>query len=348
MAHSTPHTQPLALTMGEPAGIGPELALKVWLERHNTNIPPFVLIASKNQMIKSADHLGYDINWHEVDTPGTASEVFHHALPLLALEENCDVTPGILDTAAATSVINSITTATKFALAGEVCGIVTNPIHKKNLYDSGFSFPGHTEFLADLASTDDQTLTPVMMLQGGGLRCVPVTIHIPLDQVASTLTTELIVTTAEILNADLTRYFAIEKPRLVVSGLNPHAGEGGALGTEDITIIQPAIKQLKARNIDVRGPLPADTMFHEKARNQYDAAVCMYHDQALIPVKTLGFDTGVNITLGLGFVRTSPDHGTALDIAGQGIAEPESLIAALKTAAQMAEYNQRFLQKTGS
>jgi len=336
----------LALTMGEPAGIGPELALAAWLGRHETKIPPFVLIASKVQMLKSCAELGYDVVWHEVDRIAEAAEVFDHALPLLSLASECAVAPGKLDPSVAATVVASIKTAVQLALSGDVCAIITNPIHKKNLYDSGFSFPGHTEFLAHLASTPGRTPVGVMMLQAGGLRTVPVTIHMPLARVPESLTQDLIVATAEIVNSDLIKYFGLERPRLVVAGLNPHAGEGGALGDEDMDIIKPAVELLRSRGLDICGPLSADTMFHEKARKTYDAALCMYHDQALIPVKTLGFDTGVNITLGLDFIRTSPDHGTALDIAGLGKACPGSLIQALKTAAQMADCAVDFNQKT--
>jgi len=339
---------PLALTMGEPAGIGPELALKVWLERENSQTPPFVLVASEAQMAKSSRQLGLDVVFHKVAGPADATDIFPHALPLLALDEDCDVSPGQLDPSAASSITGAIETAVKLASCGEVSGVVTNPIHKKNLYDSGFSFPGHTEFLAHLTSPNGETPRAVMMLQGGGLRTVPVTIHMALAQVPDAVTSELIVQTAEIVHRDLIRCFGMERPRLVVAGLNPHAGENGALGVEDITIIKPAVEILKSRGFIIRGPLPADTLFHEVARKEYDVALCMYHDQALIPVKTLGFDTGVNITLGLDFIRTSPDHGTALDIAGQGIADPRSLAEALKCAAHMAENKYNYTHAGGT
>ncbi len=338
---------PLALTMGEPAGIGPELAIKLWLDRVNSHIPPFVLIASEIQMTTCVKQLGYDIVFHKVEQPAEATDVFPRALPLLALDEDCDVSPGQLDPSAASCITGAIETAVQLALCGEVCGIVTNPIHKKNLYDSGFSFPGHTEFLAYLSNQNGKSPQAVMMLQGGGLRTVPVTIHIALAKVPAALTNELIVQTAEIVHGDLVRCFGMERPRLVVAGLNPHAGEDGALGIEDMTIIKPAVETLRSRGFNIRGPLPADTMFHEVARKTYDVALCMYHDQALIPVKTLGFDTGVNITLGLDFIRTSPDHGTALDIAGQGIADTRSLAEAFRCAAQMAVCRQDYLQKAG-
>ncbi len=338
---------PLALTMGEPAGIGPEIALKVWQQRQHLNPPPFVLIASETQMNRCAAELGYEDIFEQVASPAQATEVFDRALPLLPLATDCDVSPGVLDPSAAACIIGSIKTAVDLALSAEVCGIVTNPIHKKNLYDSGFAYPGHTEFLSHLCNPTGQPPRPVMMLQGGGLRAVPVTIHMALCDVPAALSTELIVTTVEIVHRDLIRCFGIERPRLVVSGLNPHAGEDGALGMEDMTLIKPAIELLHSQGLDIRGPLPADTMFHEKARQHYDVAICMYHDQALIPVKTLGFETGVNITLGLDFIRTSPDHGTACDIAGQGKADPRSLLEALKTAAQMAACKVRYAQKTG-
>ncbi len=347
MTQQTTDMPPLALTMGEPAGIGPELALKVWHERQQLKTPPFVLIASNSQMNKCCNDLGYGPVCQVVDNPVEASKVFQHALPLMPLETDCTVSSGRLDPTAATCILSSIEKAVELAQSGTVSGIVTNPIHKKNLYDSGFAFPGHTEFLAHLMQENGTAPLPVMMLQGGGLRAVPVTIHIALSNVPAALTTDLIVKTAEIVHRDLIKCFGLSNPRLAVAGLNPHAGEGGALGMEEETIIKPAIELLKSRGLKIRGPLPADTMFHEKAREQYDAALCMYHDQALIPVKTLGFETGVNITLGLDIIRTSPDHGTACDIAGLGKADPGSLVAALKTAAQMAECKFRFNQRTG-
>ena len=342
------HLPPLALTMGEPAGIGPELALKVWQGRETSKTPPFVLIASAAQMAKCSRQMGFDVICHKVKTPAEAADIFPHALPLLALDGDCDVSPGHLEPTAASCITGAIETAVKLASCGQVSGIVTNPIHKKNLYDSGFSFPGHTEFLAHLANPGGKAPRAVMMLQGGGLRTVPVTIHIALAQVPAAVTSELIMQTAEIVHNDLVRCFGLAQPRLVVAGLNPHAGEDGALGVEDMAIIKPAVKTLKSRGLTIRGPLPADTLFHEAARKTYDVALCMYHDQALIPVKTLGFDTGVNITLGLHFIRTSPDHGTALDIAGRGIADPRSLAEALKCAAQMAVCKHNYLQKAGT
>jgi len=248
---------PLALTMGEPAGIGPELALKVWHERQLLNPPPFVLIASKSQIAKCCYDLGFGDIYQVIESPVEAIKVFQHALPLLPLETDCTVSPGRLDPSAAKCVISSIERAVHLALSGAVSGIVTNPIHKKNLYDSGFGFPGHTEFLAHLMQENGAAPLPVMMLQGGGLRAVPVTIHIALADVPCALTTDLIVKTAEIVHHDLVKYFALESPRLVVAGLNPHAGEGGALGMEDETIIKPAIKLLKSRGLDIYSGAPS-------------------------------------------------------------------------------------------
>jgi 4-hydroxythreonine-4-phosphate dehydrogenase len=233
----------------------------------------------------------------------------------------------------AAAVVDSIKQAVGLVQAGKAAAVVTNPIHKQTLYDGGFRFPGHTEYLADLAGGG---ITPVMMLACPGLRVVPVTVHLPLARVPAALTTAAIVHAGKITAAALRDDFAIARPRLAVAGLNPHAGEGGALGSEEIDIIAPAIDALRAAGIDVASPAPADTLFHPQARAGFDAALCMYHDQALIPLKTIDFDHGVNITLGLPFVRTSPDHGTAFDIAGTGRASPASLLAAITTASAMA------------
>jgi 4-hydroxythreonine-4-phosphate dehydrogenase len=230
-------------------------------------------------------------------------------------------------------VLESIDRAVALAREGRAAVVATNPIHKANLYSAGFAFPGHTEYLAHLAGGVGRV---VMMLASPELRVVPVTIHVPLRRVPEILTCELVEETALIVEQALRRDFGIDRPRLAVAGLNPHAGEDGALGEEDGRVIAPAVARLRERGLDARGPLPADTMFHAEARRGYDAALCMYHDQALIPLKALAFDRGVNVTLGLPFVRTSPDHGTALDIAGQGIARPESLIAAIAMAAELS------------
>ena len=326
----------LALSVGDPSGIGPDVALMAWLRRDAQTIPPFILIADPRQIAERAKKLGFDVPV-VVCTPDEAGAVFAGALPVLALKNAHLETPGEPQLANAAGTIESIDVAVGLVVSGRASAVVTCPIAKKPLYDAGFRFPGHTEYLAHLASAD-ATLLPVMMLAGPQLRTVPVTIHIPLHMVPHAMTQDLIERTAMIVDKDLRARFGIPKPRLAVAGLNPHAGEGGALGLEDDAIIRPAIEALQARGIDAYGPLPADTMFHKSARETYDVALCMYHDQALIPAKALGFDDAVNVTLGLPFIRTSPDHGTAFGIAGTGVARPDSLIAALKMAHEMATH----------
>ncbi|MCB2102115.1 MAG: 4-hydroxythreonine-4-phosphate dehydrogenase PdxA [Rhodobacterales bacterium] len=321
---------PLALTMGEPAGIGGELTLKAW---RTAGCPPFVALDDPDRLGRLAETLGLDVPIAVIDDPAEAPGRFTEALPVLPVPLDVPSVPGRTDPANAGAVKESIERAVALTRAGRAAAVVTNPIHKAVLYAAGFTFPGHTEYLADLAGIDTP---PVMMLACPGLRVVPVTIHVALSRAVETLTADAIYTAATITAHALGRDFGIAHPRLAVAGLNPHAGEDGAMGTEDRDIVAPAVARLKAVGINAFGPLPADTMFHERARAGYDAAICMYHDQALIPVKTLGFDLGVNITLGLPFVRTSPDHGTALDIAGTGRARPDSLLAALRQAAAMA------------
>jgi 4-hydroxythreonine-4-phosphate dehydrogenase len=267
--------------------------------------------------------------------PHQIPSVFPNSLPVVPLSIPVFTEPGRPDSSNAPSVIESIETAVRLVRAGSAAAVVTNPIAKHVLYEAGFPHPGHTEFLAALAGDGGTTYHPVMMLWSEQLAVVPVTVHIPLANVPSALTTDLIVLTGRIVARALQERFGIANPRLALAGLNPHAGENGTMGTEDSTVIAPAIEILRAEGIDVAGPLPADTMFHARARSRYDAALAMYHDQALIPIKTIAFDEAVNVTLGLPFVRTSPDHGTAFDIAGKGIARPDSLMAALKLAARL-------------
>lgn len=323
---------PLLLTMGEPAGIGGEIALKAWLRR-GEGVPAFAAIDDPDRLAALAAALGLAAPVRAIAAPGGAAAVFPAALPVLAQRLGAPAVAGRPSAATAAAVIASIERAAKLALAGEAAAIVTNPIQKKPLYDAGFAHPGHTEFLGALAGL---AAPPAMMLAADELRVVPVTIHRPLAEVPRALSTAEIVRIGTIAAAALARDFGIAKPRLAVAGLNPHAGEAGSLGDEDETIVAPAVDALRGAGIDAVGPLPADTMFHAAARARYDAALCMYHDQALIPIKTLAFDRAVNVTLGLPFVRTSPDHGTALDIAGKGLADPTSLIAALRMAAAMA------------
>ncbi len=326
----------IALSVGDPSGIGPDVVLMAWRLRKSHNMPPFILIADPQQIALRAKMLGFDVPI-TVCKSNEAAAVFANALPVLPLKNTHLESPGEPFPANAAGTIESIDVAVELVVSGAASAVVTCPIAKKPLYDAGFRFPGHTEYLAHLAgSLNGQPLLPVMMLAGPELRTVPVTIHIPLHAVPMALTQELIEQTAMIVDRDLRARFAIAKPRIAVAGLNPHAGEGGALGLEDDAIIRPAIEALQALGIDAVGPLPADTMFHKAARQTYDVALCMYHDQALIPAKALGFDDAVNVTLGLPFIRTSPDHGTAFGIAGTGVARPDSLIAALKMAHEMA------------
>ncbi len=336
----------LALTMGDPAGIGGEIALKAWRASRDANtgpIPPFFVIDDPARLSRIARDLRLDAPVIEIAEPSAARDAFTRGLPVLPQTVAGPCEPGKPSAANAPAVIASIERAVALALSGRAAAVVTNPVHKGTLYAGGFRHPGHTEFLAELASRHTgEAATPVMMLADGDFRVVPVTVHLPLRDVAEALDTAAIVNAGRITASALARDFAVPRPRLVVAGLNPHAGEGGALGSEERDIIAPAVAELCALGISVRGPLAADTLFHDAARKTYDAALCMYHDQALIPLKTLAFDRGVNITLGLPFIRTSPDHGTAFDIAGKGTARESSLIAALRCAASMAKRRAAF------
>ena len=327
---------PLALTLGDPAGIGPDITLFAWLAQAREPIPPFVLLGDPTVLAARAEVLKLKVPIAAIAEAELADARFAEELPVLPITVAGEVIPGRPHIGAAPAVQHSIKRAVRLVQSGEARAIVTNPISKAMLYRGGFAFPGHTEYLAALAAKDGETPHPVMMLAADSLRVVPVTIHIPLHDVVRALSKDLILTTIEITANDLRRYFGITRPRLAVSGLNPHAGEQGGLGREEIDIVTPAIEAARAQGLDVTGPHPADTMFHAGARATYDAAICMYHDQALIPFKTLAFDEGVNITLGLPFVRTSPDHGTAFDIAGTGEASPRSLIEALRLADAMS------------
>src|SRR4249919_3870826 len=333
---SEPGGLPLALTLGEPAGIGPELTIRIWRRREELRLPPFYLVGDPDFVRDRARRLGSEIALSIV-TPAQVAKIFPRALPIVPLQMPVTAAPGKRDESSAPAAIASIRRAVSDVLAGQAAGIVTNPVAKNVLYRSGFAEPGHMEFLAKLVEeATGKASRPVMMLWSPELAVVPVTIHLPLKDVVARLTTDLIVKTGRIVARDLRDRFGIERPRLAIAGLNPHAGEDGALGDEDKTVVQPAVERLKSEGISVRGPLPADSLFHEAARASYDVALAMYHDQALIPIKTLAFDHAVNVTLGLPFVRTSPDHGTAFDIAGTGRADPASLIAALRLAARLS------------
>jgi 4-hydroxythreonine-4-phosphate dehydrogenase len=325
---------PLAVSMGEPAGIGPELALMAWMQRGDS--APFALFADPDLMRRRAALIGLDAPIVETSLAG-ASEAFASALPVIPLKAKASIEPGRPDVSGAAAVIEAIERAVAATRDGTARAVVTLPIMKDVLYRAGFAHPGHTEFLGELALRHWGSETePVMMIWSPIVAVVPVTIHIPLAKVPQTLTTKLIVETGRTVAKDLRERFGIARPRLAVAGLNPHAGEGGALGREDDAIIAPAVAALTAEGIEARGPLPADTMFHARARAAYDAALCMYHDQALAPAKALAFDEAVNVTLGLPFVRTSPDHGTAFDIAGTGRANPSSFMASLALADRLS------------
>lgn len=323
---------PLALTMGEPAGVGGEITLKAWRD-HRTQLPPFFLVDCPHRISNLASTLKWTVPICPISTAAEALDVFPDALPILE-HPVTGGEPGIISKHTAKSVITSIERCVQLVRDGEASAVVTNPIHKHALRTAGFNFPGHTEFLADLAAI---TTPPIMMLACDDLRVVPLTVHVSLSDAISQLSTELIVEKCLITHQALKINAGIKNPRLALAGLNPHAGEDGDMGREEIDIIIPAVEQLKSQGLDVVGPMPPDTMFHFEARKTYDVAMCMYHDQGLIPIKTLAFDLGVNVTLGLPFIRTSPDHGTALNIAGTGTASENSLVCALKMAADMAD-----------
>jgi 4-hydroxythreonine-4-phosphate dehydrogenase len=330
-----PPAKPLALTLGEPAGIGPDITIAAWLRRRELNLPAFYLLGDEAFVARRASALGAGIRTAAVSA-AEAGAAFSDALPVVATGARATAEPARPDEASAPAALASIRQAVSDVREGRAGAVVTNPIAKSVLYRAGFRHPGHTEYLAELAASDGRAPQPVMMLWSERLAVVPVTIHVSLREALEALTSELIVSTVRIVASGLTSRFGIARPRIAISGLNPHAGEDGSLGHEEQTVIAPALKLLRNDGIEVRGPLPADTMFHEAARASYDCAVCMYHDQALIPIKTVAFDDAVNVTLGLPFIRTSPDHGTAFDIAGSAKANPASLIAALKLASRMA------------
>jgi 4-hydroxythreonine-4-phosphate dehydrogenase len=326
----------LALTLGEPAGIGPDIALEAWRRRRDLDLPPFYILADPVFLRRRAEEIGISVPLSAVE-PAAAEATFRDALPVVDIDVAVTARPGKPDDTSAPAALAAIRRAVSDVCKGTAAAVVTNPVSKNILYRSGFTDPGHTEYLAKLAEEEAGVLAhPVMLLWSPELAVVPVTIHLPLKDVFAALTTDLIVETGRIVARDLRTRFGIAKPRLAVAGLNPHAGEQGALGKEDLAVVQPAVQRLVDEGIDARGPLSADSMFHRAARESYDVALAMYHDQALIPIKTLAFEHAVNVTLGLPFVRTSPDHGTAFDIAGTGRADPSSLIAALKLAARIS------------
>lgn len=320
---TTGSSLPVVLSCGEPAGIGPEVAARAW-----------AILAAELPMLWLGDprHLPQDIPHRLVTNPAEAASPSPDALPVLPMDFGPPARPGQPDAAHAPHVIAAIDKGVALVRSGAACALCTAPIHKKALIDgAAFAHPGHTEYLAHLAGVEDV----VMMLASELLRVVPATIHIALEEVPAALTPQRLRKVIEIVDAGLKRHFGLSAPRLAVAGLNPHAGEGGAMGRQELDWIGPLLTEMRGEGFDLSGPLPADTMFHAAARAGYDAAVCMYHDQALIPIKTLDFDRGVNVTLGLPFIRTSPDHGTAFDIAGRGIANPTSMVEAIRLAHRM-------------
>lgn len=326
--------KPIAVALGDPSGIGPEIVAAAWARRGELALPPFVAIGCGASI---------EAIWSgplaRIAAPDEAAATFAAALPLLQIDACADFAPGQPTLSGARAALDALELATGLARSGAASALVTAPVSKQQLYAIGFAHPGQTEFIAERCGVAHSNVA--MMMAGPTLRTVPVTIHEPLARVPTALRTELIVGRARVVARALQRDFSIEAPRLAVAGLNPHAGEGGQIGSEEIDIITPAIAELRAEGWDVRGPLPADTLFHAHARASYDAALCMYHDQALIPIKTLHFDEGVNVTLGLPIVRTSPDHGTAFEIAGRNLARPDAFIAALRLASECAERRSR-------
>ena len=340
-ATASPHpatAPPLALTMGDPAGIGPEITLKAWAQRTVRGLSPFVVYGDPALLAERARMLGIEADVETVADPSEAGRTFHKALPIVRTPLAALAKAGSPDPRNGTATISSIDLATRAVVTGAARAVVTNPIAKSVLYEAGFTHPGHTEYLGYLAEHHHpgRRYAPVMMLVSDELKVVPLTVHIPLNAVPGALTKTLIFETVRTVWHALHDDFGIAAPRIAVCGLNPHAGESGNMGREEIETIAPAIVKLRAEGLAVTGPHPGDTLFHASARKTYDAVVAMYHDQALIPIKTLAFDRGVNVTLGLPFVRTSPDHGTAFDIAAKGVASPESLIQALLLAAAMS------------
>ena len=328
----------LALTMGDPAGVGLDITLLAWRERIATDLPSFVLYAAPEAVTERARSLGIAVDLAVSDDAGDVAGELAHRLPVRRIPLGAPVVTGRTDSANSGAIISAIECAVADVMAGRGAAVTTNPLAKSTRLRTGFAHPGHTEFLAELAErhVPGPRWVPVMMLAAAILRVVPMTVHVPLARVPAMLTAELLTETVRITAAALAADFGIAKPRVAVCGFNPHAGEDGTIGREEVELIAPAIAALQAEGLTVTGPHSADSLFHAEARARYDAAIAMYHDQALIPIKTLAFDTAVNVTLGLPFVRTSPDHGTAFDIAGTGRASPTSLVAALRLASEMA------------
>ncbi len=326
-------SRPLAVSLGDPAGIGPEIIAEAWARRAAEKLPPFFVVGGADVLAEAAGLRGLDLAVTRITSPEQAIEAFETALPVLGADDAAYM-PGEPDSSGAHLALHSLVEGAGRTALGEAAALVTAPISKSELARVGFTQPGQTEFLADACGK--QREDAVMMLAGPSLRAVPLTVHCALHEVKGRLTRNLIVHRARIVHEALKRDFGIERPRIAVCGLNPHAGEGGRFGDEELQVIGPAVEQLEAEGMDISGPHPGDALFTPRAREKYDVALAMYHDQALIPLKALDFDQGVNVTLGLPIVRTSPDHGTAFDIAGKRIADPGAMIAALRMAGEMA------------
>jgi 4-hydroxythreonine-4-phosphate dehydrogenase len=334
---------PLAITMGEPAGIGPDLILRLYANRAEHELPPFAVYGNLGFLAARARRLGLEIPFAAASASDAVAN-FSSALPVVHVDGLVPDKPGDTSPLSARAVIEAISRATSDSLTGACRGLVTAPIHKSALYSAGFKFAGHTEFLAALCAQNGVTPLPVMMLAHNELRAVPVTIHIPLREVPDSITQDLIVRTARVVCHGLRTRFGIPQPRIGIAGLNPHAGEGGTIGMEELDVIAPAVAQLQFENIEAEGPVSADTLFHLPHWRRYDAVLAMYHDQALIPIKTVAFDEAVNVTLGLPVVRTSPDHGTAFDLAGTGKGSISSMLAAIRLADRLTDGNQSIRQ----
>lgn len=333
--------------MGDPAGIGLDISLIAWQQREQQNLPCFYIAANRPLLTQRAELLGLSVPMQDITEPAEALASFaQNMLPVLSVTDLSEIEPGRGNSSAGAAIMRSIEQCVDHVQQGQASALVTNPINKAILYEAGFTYPGHTEYLAALSAQAGPPVVPVMMIQAGTFRVVPLTIHIPLKDVPGAISQDLLLSQSRVIHQALQDYFGLKKPRIAVIGLNPHAGESGALGREEIDILQPAIERLQREGLAITGPLPADTMFHEEARQHYDVALAMYHDQALIPIKTVAFDSGVNITLGLPFIRTSPDHGTAYGIAGTGQARAQSFIAALKAAASMWQTRQHTCAQT--
>jgi len=338
MPDAAARPRPFALTMGDPAGIGGEIAVKAWRRRARLELPEFFLLDDPARIAGIARQLNIEAPIREVDGPAAAAGCFDTALPVLPVRLAKAAVAGKPSPDAAPAVLRSIELAVTLALAGEAGGVVTNPVGKAVLATAGFKHAGHTQYLGELCGPGHR---PVMMFVCSTLRTVPLTVHCALYEAVRRISADLLRHTAQTIAQALEIDFGVSRPRIAVAGLNPHAGEGGLLGREELEVIGPALERLRAEGLNLIGPLPGDALFTEKSRQHYDAALCMYHDQALIPIKTIDFEHGVNVTLGLPIIRTSPDHGTAYDIAGTGAAQATSLVAALWLANDIARRRQR-------